>query len=248
MRQVVTKHRSNPDTVPGMDSGPIGLMRAAVGFQEIQLNIPDDAKLLDVEKTLQLAITGYKRLSEASERLKPIIGRILLVVQERKLWKPDYKNFTEFLDKKVVDEMGLGRSNAFDALRIARAFPTMSNEDYQRYGASRLLEAAKITDEAQEDYKQILQDASKMTVEEFKQKVKEQRPATRPVTFTVSVRVTPEVKGMWTGLVEAFEGTPGDLFKQMITLYTERLNAGFTSQSVSAGARKPAARARVSAH
>lgn len=223
------RKQSSMASVPSMDNGPMGLMRASLGFQDIQLNIPEDATLSAIEKTLQLAITGYKRLAEASERLKPIIGRILLVVQERKLWKPDYKNFTEFLDKKVVDEMGLGRSNAFDALRIARAFPTMSNEEYQRYGASRLLEAAKITDEAQEDYKQVLQDASKMTVEEFKQKVKAQRPSTRPVTFTVSVRVTPEVKGQWVALVEAFEGTPGELFSQMVTLYTERLNAGFTA-------------------
>lgn len=244
MRQTTTRSHASSSmaTVPSMDTGPLGLMKASLGFQDIQLNIPEDAKLGDIEKTLQLAITGYKRLAEASERLKPIIGRILLVVQERKLWKPEYKNFTEFIDKKVVEEMGLGRSNAFDALRIARAFPTMSNDEYQRYGASRLLEASKITDEAQDNYKDVLMNASKITLDEFKQFVKAQRPSNRPVTFTVSVRVTPEVKGKWQGLVEAFEGTPGELFAQMVDTYIAKINQGVPA------ARKPAARERVSTH
>lgn len=213
----------------GSDNGPQALMKAAVGFTDIKLEIPEDATLSQVEVTLQLAITGYKRLSEASERLKPIIGRILLTVHERNLFKPAYKNFTAFLMEKVVGEMGLGRSNAFDSLKIARAFPSMTNEEYQRYGASRLLLAAKITDESKADYKDVLKESSTITVEELKDRIK----ATRTVTATsyvVSVRVPPAVKADWTALIESVEMTPGDLFGKLIEAYKATLSHGYTSR------------------
>lgn len=231
---------SSPDNGLGLDNGPQGLMRAAVGFTEIKLEIPEDATLKQVEATLQLAITGYKRLSEASERLKPIIGRILLTVQERNLFKPDYKNFTAFLMDKVVGEMGLGRSNAFDSLKIARAFPSMTNEEYQRYGASRLLLAAKITDESKADFREVLTDATKVTVEEFKNRIKSARSVTA-TSYVISVRVAPQVKADWTALIESVEGTtPGELFGKLMDAYKATLSAGYTSRKPAKHATAPA--------
>ncbi len=202
--------------VLGSDNGPQGLMKAALGFTDVTVEIPENATLAEVENTLQLAITGYRRLSEASERLKPIIGRILLTVQQRNLFKPDYKNFTQFLMDRVVVGMGLGRSHAFDSLRIARAFPNMSTEEYSRYGASRLLLAAKLTDETKEGYKDVLKDLSKVTVEEGRAKVKEMTPSTTATSYTISIRVSPEVKAEWIELMDSVEITPGELLAQMI--------------------------------
>lgn len=210
------------------DNGPAGLMKAALGFTEVSVAIPENATLADVEKSLQLAINGYKRLSEASERLKPIIGRILLTVQERNLFKPEYKNFTAFLMDRVVIGMGLGRSNAFDSLRIARAFPTMSAEDYSRYGASRLLLAAKITDEKHPDYKDVLKQMSTLTVEEGKNKVKELRPSGSQSSYTISIRVSPETKAEWVELSEAVDITPGELLGAMISAYKKEFAGGYT--------------------
>lgn len=234
--------------VPGTDNGPQGLMKAALGFTDISVEIPENATLHEVENTLQLAITGYRRLSEASERLKPIIGRILLTVQERNLFKPDYKNFTQFIMDRVVVGMGLGRSHAFDSLRIARAFPTMSTEEYSRYGASRLLLAAKLTDESKEGYKDILKDLSKVTVEEGRAKVKELTPNSKASSYTISIRVTPEVKGEWVELMDSVDITPGELFAQMIKSVRENMEEYTTRKPVAAaqgrqgrrqGARQP---------
>lgn len=205
---------------PVQDNGPMGLMRASLGFQEISLNIPEDAKLVDILQTLSVAIQGYKRLSEASEQLKPIIGRILLTVQTRKLFKPDYKNFTAFVMDKVCGEMGLGRSNAFDSLRIARAFPTMSVEDYKKYGASRLLLAAQITSEDDPGHKEVLINASRQTVDEFAGVVKTGKANTqRAVTSTISVRVSPEIKTEWQAVLSSSDSTPGELFGAMLEVY-----------------------------
>lgn len=202
-----------------VDSGPSGLLRAALGFTDVTVNIPINATLVEVEATLQLAVNGYKRLSEASERLKPIIGRILLTVQERNLFKPTYRNFTQFLMDRVVVGMGLGRSNAFDALKIARAFPSMSQEEYMRHGASRLLLAARVTDESQEGYQDFLKESTSLTVEELKNKIKETQGTQSASSYTISIRISPELKAQWLELQESTQLGASELFEQMLTAY-----------------------------
>jgi len=199
-------------------------MNAALGFKGITVDIPMDATLEQVEDSLRLAVNGYKRLAEASERLKPIIGRILLTVQERKLYKTHYNNFTAFLMDRVVAGMGLGRSNAFDALRIAKAFPSLSNEEYMRIGASRLLIAAKVTDETEANYKDVLKEATTLTVEEWNARAKEIKGTGPKASYTISVRVSPEIKAEWTELIGSVDITPPELFEQMLHLLKENLS------------------------
>lgn len=235
-RQLTRQIRNgSSQTVLGSDNGPHELMRAALGFSDISLDIPEDATLAQVDKTLNLAITGYKRLNDASERLKPIIGRILLTIKDRGLFKPDYKNFTAFLMERVVmakdkGGLGLGRTHMFDSLRIAKAFPTMTTEEYAKYGSSRLLIAAKLTDESQEGYKATLKELSGLTVEEGMAKVREINAETPATSYTVSIRVSPEVKAEWAALIEAVDLTPGELFGQMVESMKSGLAQGYTAR------------------
>lgn len=237
--KAIATRKNSTDNVLGTDGGPASLMKAALGFTEISLDIPENATLNDVEKTLQLAINGYKRLSEASERLKPIIGRILITIQSRNLFKPEYKNFTAFLMDRVVMGMGLGRSTAFDSLRIARAFPTLTQEEYLRYGASRLLLAAKITDEQQPDYREVLKSTSVLSVEDLKNQIKESH-GNESTTFVVSIRVSKETKAEWNLLLESVETSPGDLFTDMVKMIKDKIAAGYTTRRPQAGRRVPA--------
>lgn len=196
---------------------PEAMLKAAMGFRDVTVDIPANATLGDVEKTLALAISGYQRLVEASERLKPIIGRILLTVQERKLYRPDYKNITEFIMLKVVGQMGFGRSNAFESLKIARAFPHLTAIDYQRYGASRLLLASRVTDETDPEFRTLLDKSTQTTVDAFESEVKqihgEQVKTNKPPSTTLTMRVLPEVKEQWNAMIEASGLTPNDLMQ-----------------------------------
>lgn len=194
---------------------------AFVGVQEINVNIPEDAKIDQVEDTLSIAIAGYKDLADASERLKPIIGRILLVVQDRKLWKPAYRNFTDYLTRKVVEQMKFGRSNAFEALKIARAFPTMSNEDYSKYGASRLLLASSVVSEDTEGYQEVLTQSLNTTVDKFKEDVRGLRATstTRKEVFLVAIRTNAELREHWQTLLKDTGLSASDLLAQMIDAF-----------------------------
>lgn len=233
---------SNPGTAPvpvQEQYEPEQIMKAAIGFADITVEIPEAASLADVEKTLLLAIAGYNRLRDASERLKPVIGRILLTVQDRKLFRPTYKNFTEFVMAKVVNEMGFGRSNAFDSLKIAKAFPHFTSDDYQKYGATRLLLASRVTDETDPQHKELLDKATQVTTEAFEVQVKaihgEQAKGVRTPTTTLTMRVGPDVKEEWNAMLEASGMQPNDLLvacmaamRRMPELETQNTGAGRT--------------------
>lgn len=197
------------------------VVKAALGFQEITLDIPSGATLLDVQHTLGIAVEGYKRLENGLERIKPIIGRLLLHIQETKKFRPSFKNFSEWLDTVVVGEMGFGRSTAFDALRIARAFPTMSTDDYQNYGATRLLIAARYTDETHEDYRKVLDESTQMTTDQFADSIHTRLIEGKPPAQTVvlSMRVSPETKQRWDVRLEGSGVSPDEFMTALLYLF-----------------------------
>lgn len=194
------------------------VMKAALGFQDITVDIPEGATLPQVEQTLGIAVEGYKRLYGGIERIKPIIGRIILAIEDRKLYRPTYKNMTEFLRVVVEGQMQFSHTAATDALRIARKFSTLSVEQYQTYGATRLLYAAQVTSDQDEGYKELLDESTRMTVEQFKEKVDIQRAEGRkaPSTVVLTMRVSPETKGEFESLLEASQQTPGDFMTALL--------------------------------
>ncbi len=197
------------------------VMRFALGGDaEVSVDIPVAATLAEVEHTLMLAIKGHERLTEAAERLKPVIGRILLTIQERKLFRPQWKNFTQFIQDRVVKQMGFGRSHAFDALRIARNFPHLKLQEYETYGASRLLLASRITSETATDWREILDRASRQTVEEFRRyviEVKQDRNAGKARPAVIAIRCSNDTAAAWKKVLEAHPDVPvGDMFQWLL--------------------------------
>lgn len=209
------------------------LMALVLGSTEINVDIPKDATLSQVETTLGMVISGYKRLSEAAERIKPIVGRILLTISTRRLYRPEYRNLTDYIERKVEGSpdsggFGLSRTNAFEALRIARAYPTMSVTEYEKYGASILLVSTPVTDQTDPRYKEILDDLSKLTVAQAKVKVREMRaltggdqPSQQGKSFVLSFRMPLEWKEPWESLLKETKLSPSELFQELIRSYIE---------------------------
>lgn len=198
------------------------LLKLVMGSGNISVSIPDAATLPDVEHTLSMVIGGYLRLTDAAERLKPIIGRVLLTISARRLYRPDYKNLTDYIQRKVVDEFKLSRTNAFESLRIARAFPSLTSEDYQRYGASRLLLAASVTDDKAPNFKTLLDESTQKTVDAFSEQIKSMKsPTSTTDTFVLSVRLPAEWKESWESLLTSSAMSAGDLLMELISSYIE---------------------------
>lgn len=218
-KRIQPPSRSSPSPHPAQ----VDLLKLVMGSSDISVNVPDTATLPDVEHTLGMVIGGYLKLMNAAEKLKPIIGRVLLTIASRRLYRPDYKNLTDYVERKVVAEFGLSRTNAFEALRIARAFPSLSTDDYQRYGASRLLLAASLTDETDPKYRDLLDDSTQKTVEAFAEEIKALKtPSPSSMnTFVLSVRLPLEWKDAWESLLTSSGMSAGDLLMELINSYIE---------------------------
>lgn len=204
---------------------PDSLLSVALGDAELSLAIPENATLPQVEETMKLAITGHRLLVDAAEKVKPLIGRLLLIVQERTLYKPGFKTFTEYVEQRIVKEFQLSRSSAFDALKIARAFPNMTAKDYTAYGASRLLLAATASiNEKVPNYREVLDKASRMPVDAFKDQLKLAQAtsnsgpdqATEATHVTISIQASPECRARWQALLNASGILAADLLNRMM--------------------------------
>ncbi len=212
-------------------------MALVVGEAEIDVNIPEDATLAQIEVTLSRTIDGYTRLEAARERLAPVIGRILLTVAQRKLWRPAWKNFTAYVKGVVEARMGFGRSKAFDALAIARAFPSLTAEQYGRYGATRLRLAAKITDEQEPAWQEVLDEALKVPVLTFGATVKQLHGTPTKETLILSLRLPKAVKGDWDAALLNSELSGPELLAAMVAMWTvaqvqvRRVAGAHTAQS-----------------
>lgn len=205
------------------------VMVAAIGRRDITLDIPTDATLEQVERDLSHVITGYETLGAASERLKPLIGRMLLEIQNRELFKPHFEFFTDFIDERVCKQMGFKRSTAFEALKIARKFPSLTAEEYEKRGASRLLLAAKHgLDESMPETKKTLDRWQKMTVDEVEREIKEEATsasdrAGEGEMIVLGLRVPVETSKLWKSLVTAVQNlTTPDLFLACVQEYIAR--------------------------
>lgn len=222
-------------------SDPMALVHLVTGKEEINLDIPEGALLGDIETTLGIAITGYRRLSDAAEKLKPIIGRILLVISNRRLYRPAFKTFTDYVESVVVGKMGFGRTNAFEALRIAKAFPSLTAAEYQDFGASRLLLATQVTDETDPQYKAILETSKAGTVDEFKAAVTELKAGTTPTDkVSINLRVLAEVKASWEAALVNSNLSAPELFESMLGLWSEHVTEHPMPQAAATGQVQPA--------
>lgn len=223
------KVQTDPSTALAIsaDLQTINLMKAALGGKEIKLEeIPATATLEAVTESLMIGVTAFKRLADAQSRLQPIIGRILLHIAEHKLWKGKYRNMTDFMQKAVVDQMGMGRSSMMDALRVARQFPGLTVDEYQAFGARRLLIASKRIqreDTPVMEYGKILDWTKTKTVAELETELRETTvvpmavDGTREVTITL--RVPESLKDQWTALVASTHLESAALLGVMVDLY-----------------------------
>ncbi len=210
-----------PSTVKKPSSNE--LLALVLGGSKIEVNIPESATLAEVEHSMTLALEGYRMLSDALERIKPIIGRHLLHVAQHRLYRPEYKGITEYIEARMEAVLGFSRTNSFEALRIAKGTPTMTVEGYQKYGATRLLAAVSIADEKDPQFRELLDKSLTMTTKafgEYVQGLKAKRDG-EPEYFTASVRLPLAYRETWERLLGDLGLSPGDLVQELIRSYIE---------------------------
>ena len=107
---------------------------------KLDLVIPADAPLGDVWESLRLCCKVYSGLKESADRIKPIIGKLLLEMRNRPgMYKAlHYASFNDFMTRGMPEVLGLCRSDAYDMLRVATNLPFVTMEDWRTIGFRKL--------------------------------------------------------------------------------------------------------------
>lgn len=107
---------------------------------KVSVYIPDDTPVDTLHSWLTASAHVRAKLEHAQRKIKPIMGRMFLLVKNRKdlLDSFECKSFTQFMDIYVPRHFALSPQDAWSALFVAREFPGISCDEYEAVGISNL--------------------------------------------------------------------------------------------------------------
>jgi hypothetical protein len=193
----------------------------------VELAVPTNIDPQDLYRNLSICIKAVNYLNRTSTRIKPLIGRMLKLIQDQ----PDvykalgYKNFEDFLTKGVQERMGLSRSNLFECKQIATKWPSMTVEQYARIGATKLSIISRFTEEGGPMARRMLDKAEKLSVVELRTWAEEKKliEAGESQAAVITIATNRTVANEWnealnnptvTAIVQSDK--PGDIFRSML--------------------------------
>ena len=137
--------------------------------------IPDDVDSATLWESFSLCCNTFTKLQRSVFRLGIVIGRMLLVYHDnpQRFIELGYPKWENFLADKIRPAVGIGRSWAFNAMRIAKRWPQLTLEDYERTGMAKLLLLCRFTDGTSSNGAKWLEAAKTHTETELKQLIAE---------------------------------------------------------------------------
>ena len=167
---------------------------------EIEVIIPQSIDAEQLMKTLGLCCRSSMIADRQHTRSNALIGRMLWVVRERSIHREwGFKSFTEFIDEWVKPRLGKSSSSVYDALLIARSFPSITPARYDKIGRANLKLLQKFTDETMTDVEQHLQRAEVMSKKDLEAWAEKENLISKgeATTVVITITTTREVAHMW---------------------------------------------------
>lgn len=101
--------------------------------------IPDSINADDLWRTLSAACKVLQKTEEAKTRLKPLVGRMLILIER----KPElftaqgFRNFNDFMTNGVWNLFSISRAEAYNMKKIAEELGTVSSDVITEIGVSK---------------------------------------------------------------------------------------------------------------
>lgn len=133
--------------------------------------IPDGMDWDKLWDYFKVAAKVFKAMDIASIKLRPLLGRMLLLIQANPAFYTEkgYTNWAHFLREMVEEKLGVGRQTAYDAMHIAAAFPAITPERAAIIGPVKLLLASRFTDASKPSCDKHLAKAETLSVTDFRE-------------------------------------------------------------------------------
>lgn len=132
--------------------------------------IPEDIAEGPLWQTLEACCRALSVYRKRIGVLKPLIGRILIVCRNRpEIWQAKgYRNYDDFITNWTKDVIGITRSEAYASRNLAEKFPSLSIQDVQDVGYSKLAYLATKTGEDDPKVNDWIKAAQEHTLDELK--------------------------------------------------------------------------------
>ena len=185
----------------------------------LTLVIPDHMDPTVLWDSLEVCTKLSRTIQHASDKVKPLIGRMLIVVQDYpQLYQTKgYETYDKFLSYGVPELFGVSRSEAYSCKRIAERFPDLSTREFREIGVSKLQVATRAVVENPNCREKVLDKAREMSLPEFKSYVAK-LTGSEPSDFSgglVEIYCTETVKKAWEAFrqnkyIRAYVGSESD--------------------------------------
>jgi hypothetical protein len=136
----------------------------------IDVVLRGDSSPEDIAAALDVCSKVHGTLYKANMRLKPIIGRILELAQDKpEVFKLcECKTFNEFASEYIPKLTGMTRAEAYQCKRIVEKFPSVTIKDFEDIGYVNLGLLCKVTQEGAPSKDKWFKEAKEKTVDDFK--------------------------------------------------------------------------------
>lgn len=120
--------------------------------------LPDGMDSHDVWTRLVAACKLDRGAAYVGNRLKPIIGRLLILIQRHpELYENlGYSSYEEFMTKGMPSIFGISRSEAYACRRVAERFPSLTIGQFRQIGVAKLYTLASVTKEGEPEADELV--------------------------------------------------------------------------------------------
>jgi len=157
-------------------------------------------------ETLAVCCRVMVRASEVTAKMRPLIGRLLVSIHDNpeSYTRLGYQSFEQFMRKEVVEKLGVSRTDAYAAKKVALAFPSLSVEKQAEIGIVSMSILSSVTTEKNSDYQELLAIAENSTIAELKEAlVKRKLFDTSEDKYGITIITSRAISNMWTDFVNS---------------------------------------------
>lgn len=129
---------------------------------------------------LSVCIRAYSTVKRAQGHLKPVLGKLLIALEAFPdlLAKHGFKSYDDFLTRGAPSILGLPRSEAYRAKRLAATWPNLTPEEFGDIGEGKLYDLSKFTNSEDPKAKDWIELAKNSTRDELRDKIVQSGNAT----------------------------------------------------------------------